>query len=362
MFLPSTYLGALILMVAAMMLWGLWSATERASRPWRFELYAIDFTLGVALSALAAAFTLGVLNSKEISFSDNFLLTGYRKVALGVIAGALANIGSLFLLAAGSITKLAMPLILSFGFALLLTATGVSVLPSFFEQGLGVPGRPAVGMLFGGLLLLLAALVAAAVAGILHVKPAPAGAGARQRSGRRTKDVGQAGPVTAVVLSLLSGGAFALAYPLVNQARWGDNGVSPYGLALLLAGGVFVSSIPVIGLFMFVPVRGEVVGPLAWIRGGFKAHVLGLLGGVLWTGAWLTALLSMSVPTGQAVPAWLRLALWYGAGAIGAALALWVFKDFDGAKGKANGLIHLGLLLYLLAGALFSAASLLSSK
>ena len=59
---------------------------------WRFELYYYDFSLGLVVCAVIAAFTLGSMQSADLTFSDNFLIVSRHQMAYAVGAGALFNL------------------------------------------------------------------------------------------------------------------------------------------------------------------------------------------------------------------------------------------------------------------------------
>ena len=83
MILPTTFLAAMLLLAVSVLCWGSWMNTLKLSGNWRFELYYIDFALGLALCSLIAAFTFGSANSQDLTFTDNLLLTGYRQPPAG---------------------------------------------------------------------------------------------------------------------------------------------------------------------------------------------------------------------------------------------------------------------------------------
>src|SRR5229473_3338547 len=99
MILPSSYLATLWLLVISMICWGSWANTLKLASAWRFELYYYDFAIGFLLLTVAAAFTVGSLNAGELTFQENFLLTGYHNMAWAVAAGMLFNLGNMFLAA-----------------------------------------------------------------------------------------------------------------------------------------------------------------------------------------------------------------------------------------------------------------------
>src|SRR5438876_4616382 len=99
MILPTTTLAALLAVILGLVCWSSWPVFYKISGRWRFELFYYDFTWGVLLAAVVAAFTLGSMNSQDLTFQDNFLLTGYRKMAWAEAAGMMLNIGNLLMLA-----------------------------------------------------------------------------------------------------------------------------------------------------------------------------------------------------------------------------------------------------------------------
>ena len=103
MILPATTLASLLLVILSLVCWGSWANTQRLVFKWRFELFYYDFTLGLAVCLLLAAFTLGSMNSQELTVSDNMLIAGYRKMAYAVGAGVIVNLANMLLVAAISL-------------------------------------------------------------------------------------------------------------------------------------------------------------------------------------------------------------------------------------------------------------------
>ena len=86
MILPASTLASLLLLVLTLVCWGSWANSQRLVFKWRFELFYYDFALGMAACILIATFTLGGMNSQELSVSDNFMIASYRKMAFAVAA------------------------------------------------------------------------------------------------------------------------------------------------------------------------------------------------------------------------------------------------------------------------------------
>src|SRR5258706_11112328 len=118
MILPTTTLAALLAVILGLVCWGSWANFYKVSGRWRFEFFYYDFTWGVLLVAAIAAFTLGSMNSQDLTFQDNFLLAGYRKMGWAWSAGVFLNIGNLLLLAAMAIPRLSLAFPVSLDWAL----------------------------------------------------------------------------------------------------------------------------------------------------------------------------------------------------------------------------------------------------
>ena len=99
MILPASQAATFALLVISLICWGSWANTLKLAGKWRFELYYYDFALGFAVLAVVAAFTGGFLNPGELTFQDNFLITGYRNMAYVIAAGIVFNLGNMLLAA-----------------------------------------------------------------------------------------------------------------------------------------------------------------------------------------------------------------------------------------------------------------------
>src|SRR5258708_32817876 len=86
MILPTTYGTALLLTILTMLCWGSWANTFKVTKEWRFELFYFDYSFGVLIAAIVAAFTFGSMGV-ELSFQDNLLIAGRHYMIYGVLAG-----------------------------------------------------------------------------------------------------------------------------------------------------------------------------------------------------------------------------------------------------------------------------------
>ncbi len=154
MILPTTYNTALLLTVISMLCWGSWANTQKLTGKWRFELYYVDYALGVLVCALIAAFTFGSMNSQEIGVFDTLMMTGKRKMAWAFAGGVVFNLGNMLLVAAISISGLAVAFPISIGLAL--------VIGVIWNYSLNPQGNPL--LLFGGASLVVVAIMVDAIA------------------------------------------------------------------------------------------------------------------------------------------------------------------------------------------------------
>src|SRR2546425_5132596 len=116
MIFPTTYLASLLVLIFGMISLGAWAGTQKLAK-WRFELYYYDFTLGVVLCGVIAAFTFGSFNQQELTFQDNLLLTGLRKMAWAVGAGIVVNLANMLLLASSVSSGISVSFPVSLGLA-----------------------------------------------------------------------------------------------------------------------------------------------------------------------------------------------------------------------------------------------------
>lgn len=344
MILPASQAATLVLLVISLICWGSWANTLKLAGKWRFELYYYDFAVGFALLAVAAAFTAGSFNSSELTFQENFLITGYRNMAYVVAAGIIFNLGNMLLAATVSVAGMAMAYTVTFAIALVVSTAWTLI----FE----VPG----GMLlsFGGAALLLAALVVATYtySNYLDARANAARKAALQVDPRAksAKRASQApGAAQAVTLGVLGGIVLGLFRPLLDAGREGDGGVAPYGVALLFAAGIFGSTIVLAPFFFNFPVTGGPIGLRDYFTGTSRQHLLGLLGGILVGMAFLTGMLALAAPPFLRTAAMPSYALSQGGPVLAVLWGLFVWREFKGA-GERTRLLFVFALILLAAG------------
>jgi glucose uptake protein len=347
MILPTTYLAALLLLVLSMLCLGSWQNAQKLAGKWRFELFYYDFSVGVALSAVIAAFTFGSMNSTDLTFQDNFLLTGYRKMAIAVAAGVVFNLGNLLLLAAIAVAGMGIAFPMAVGFAL--------VIGAIWQYMLNQQGSAA--LLFSGALLVLAAVIAGAFTHAERLADKAAQDKGPPKYDPRTKTIVRPpSGVKGVVLSLLSGLFLALFYPVLEVSRTGDDAIGPYGIALLFAGGILFSTLLYNPFLMNFPVVGEPIHFRDFFMGTRRQHLMGVLGGILFGIGMVASLVAATAPKRLQVGSGLSLALNMGTAVIGALWGFLVWRELRGAGTRVRSLAAAVLVLFIMGLVLVSIA------
>ena len=341
MVLPGSYLSVLLLLVFSMICWGSWANMQKlAGGRWRFELFCFDFSLGVALCAVVAAFTLGSLDSKELTFEDNFLITGYRNMAYAAGAGMVFNLGNMLLIGAISVSGLALAFPVGLSLALV---TGVAI-----NYAVNPQGDPL--MLFSGVALVVVSIILASAGYTANIEArrmaaakaaaADPGAPPRRRLPRAARGI---------ALSAICGVIMGLFYPLLIHEAWAEPAISPYGTAVLFGTGVLISTFLYNPFFMNFPIQGRPVELKAYFMGGKREHLLGVLAGAIWMGGGIASFIAVnSSAVGQVGPP-VSYALGQGGIVIGTLWGIFGWREFHGSGTRAK-LLLIGMFLFFGAG------------
>ena len=92
--------GALLVLLLAALLLGLWANTMRVDKKYRFELYAFDFAFSAMLVAVLLAFTLGNQGSSAtFTFEDNLTIASKRAIGGAIGAGLIFCLGNMMTMA-----------------------------------------------------------------------------------------------------------------------------------------------------------------------------------------------------------------------------------------------------------------------
>ena len=156
-----------------------------------------------------------------------------------------------------------------------------------------------------------------------------------------------------IVLSIAAGVLMSLFYFFVAKSMFANFAVpeagklSPYSALFFFAIGVFVSNFLFNTIFMKKPVEGTPLNYSDYFKGGFKSHIMGILGGLIWN-------LGMSLNILASGKAGFAISYGLGQGAtlVAALWGVFVWKEFKGADKNVNQLILFMFLAYIVGLAL----------
>jgi glucose uptake protein len=318
MFQPQTYVLALTLMLVSMFCWGSWANTIKACPGYRFQLFYWDYVIGLVAGALLWGLTLGSMGSSGRPFVTDLLHADGRHIAYALLGGVIFNAANLLLVAAIEIAGLAVAFPVGIGLALVVGAVSSYVI---------APSGNAA-MLFGGIVLVVAAIVFDAMAYRLREKER------------------QALSVRGVVISLIAGLLMGSFYPFVSKAMSGADAIGPYAISLIFVAGVVVCALPLNYLLMRRPlVGGGRVAMSGYANARGSWHVWGIVGGAIWcTGAVFNFVASRAHVVGPAV----SYSIGQGATMISAAWGVFIWKEFATAPKRAKQLLVWMFVLFLL--------------
>jgi glucose uptake protein len=315
---PEGYGIALSFMILSMLCWGSWANTVKLCPGYRFQLFYWDYIIGLLIGAFVWGLTLGTAGGTGRPFIADLLAIQKSSLVFALIGGIIFNVANLLLVAAIEIAGLAVAFPVGIGLALVVGAVSSYVLSP--------NGNPF--MLFGGILLVVAAIVCDAVAYRLREQ---------QRSAMSRRGV---------VISLVSGLLMGSFYPFVARSMTGPDAPGPYAVSFVFVVGVTPCAIPVNYLLMRKPLdrqppvamNGFAAAPVRW-------HVWGMIGGIIWcTGAVFNFVASRAHVVGPAV----SYSIGQGATMISACWGVFVWREFSAASSRAKMYLVWMFVLFLL--------------
>ncbi len=339
MVLPTTYLSTLCLLIFSMICWGSWAnALKLTGARWRFELFYFDYSFGVLLASILAAFTFGMVGG-DMNFQDRMLVAGHLKQAYALVGGVIFNLANMLLVAAIDVAGLAVAFPVGIGLALI-----IGVVWNYLIDPRGNPT-----LLFLGLALVIAAIVVDARAHF--ARDAAKGTSKRNRRAGR-----------GVVISILSGVLMGTFYPLVEKGMGGDLGLGPYSAAVLFSVGVFLSTFVFNVFFMNVPISGDRVRFSNYFLGRPRWHFLGIAGGAVWAAGAISNFVAASAPPEVNVGPAISLAIGQCATLVSVLWGLLLWKEFAGTGPIVRALIAAMLVLFASGLALLSLAPVIGKR
>lgn len=302
MFTPHSLQLALLMMIGSALFWGSWANTYKGVKNYRFELFYWDYAVGIFVMALLLAFTMGSIGNDASSFLNNVHAADTSNILWTMVGGAIFNLANLLLVAAIDMAGLAVALPVSIGIALV-----VGTVLSYILQPKG------------NMLLLAAGVVCALIAVTLDGKAFGSLAG------------GRAATRKSIVICIVSGVLMGLWNPFVAYGATRGHALTPYSSVVFLTLGALLSCSIWNLYFMKHPLAGEPVDFSGFFSAPASGHLLGLLGGAIWTAGTVC-----NVVAGGATGFAISYAVGQSAPMVGALWGVFVWKEFAGAPGKAR--------------------------
>ena len=329
MIVVNNYILALLCCVYCCVCWGSWANTQKmvAQKNWNFELFYWDFAIGLFLTALVGALTLGCLGSDGRSFIDDLSVMDLSSMKWGLLGGIVWNFGNIFFTAAIALAGM------SIGFPI--------------GGGLGWIG----GVVFNYLLIVLAGEAYPGNQNLLWVGIAVVIVAifiCGKAYGKMS--AGQSSTSTrGILLALVAGVAFVFFYGLVVKSidpqyvAGGVGTLSPYTGVFCFGAGVLITT-PIFNTFaMSHPVQGDKVTMKDYFKGDMRTHLVGMLGGFIW----MSGMLISFMGAGSANPA-ISYALSNASPVVAMIWGFFVWKEFKGAPKGTVPLIATMFILFVI--------------
>ncbi len=331
MFIVESYFVAVVMCFITMICWGSWANTQKlASKEWKFQLYYWDYSLGVLLLTLVLAFTLGSYGSVGRGFLEDLSLADGASIWSALLGGIVFNFANLLLVAAIDIAGMAVAFPVGIGLALV-----IGVIANYVATPLGDPLILFIGVGFVTLAIIIDAMAY----------------GKLPSTGEKSKTMG-------IVLSVIAGIAMGFFYRFVAASMAADfvtpvaGKLTPYTALVVFSVGLLVSNIIFVTIIMYKPFTGEKVAPLDYFKkGNPKLHLIGILGGVIWSIGMSLSILASS-EAGFAI----SYGLGQGATMVAAFWGVFIWKEFKDAPAGTNKLLNIMFACFIVGLVLIIAA------
>jgi glucose uptake protein len=320
MFILESYSVAVFFCFVTMLCWGSWANTQKlAEKSWRFELFYWDYVVGILLTSLLFAFTLGSTGNEGRSFMTDLAQANGGNIRSALLGGVIFNLANILLIAAISIAGMSVAFPVGIGIALIW-----GVVDNYVKVPTANPT-----LIFSGVALIAIGIVVNAIA--------------YKRLTVNTQKVSTKG----LGISMLAGILMAQFYGFVvdgmtmNFTSPEAGKLTPYSAIFLFSCGIFLSNIVFNSILMRTPVQGHPVNYGDYLKGDSKSHFTGILGGIIWC-------IGMSfsiIASDKAGPA-ISYGLGQGAVLVAAVWGVFIWKEFKAAPPGTNSLLYIMFICF----------------
>src|ERR1700683_417599 len=312
-------------MLLSMICWGSWANTYKLTRGVRFELFYWDYAIGMAASAIVLAAIADSPSADGAAFPASLVTASAAALGQAAAAGVVFNLANLLRVAAISMAGLSVAFPVSIGTALI-----VGTALTYFVDRKGSPLIIASGVVFA-----VVAIVCCAAA-------------------YRAQTKGSAVTRKGVVICLVSGLLMGSWSPLAAASMQKHPGsLTPLASLAIFGVGVLISALPFNLYFMRRPLNDVPVSMSGYSKGGIGWHLLGLLGGVVWTIGTASNLVA-----GSSVGFAIAYAIGQSAPLVASLWGIFVWREFAGAPPAAARALAAMFVFYIAAIGILSPAIL----
>jgi glucose uptake protein len=327
MFIIHSYPVAVLFCVITMLCWGSWGNTQKlASKTWRYEYFYWDYVIGVLLLAIIFAFTLGSFGTSGQPFLTNLGQADLSNLGSAFVGGIIFNAANILLSSAIALCGMSVAFPVGIGLALVL-----GVLINYFGAAKGNP----TFILTGVVLIVIAILLNA-----FAYKKASIGA-------KKISNKGIFISIAAGIIMAFFYRFIAASMDLNNFAAPAAGKLTPYTAVVIFALGILASNFLFNTLVMKKPFQGEPIPVSGYFQGGFKTHLIGILGGGIWCVGQ-----SFSLIASEKAGAAISYGLGQGATLVSALWGILIWKEFKNAPTMSNRL-NLGMFILFIIGLAF---------
>jgi glucose uptake protein len=330
MFIIQDYTTAVLFCIVTMFCWGSWANTQKlAASSWRFELFYWDYVLGILLTSLLLAFTMGSTGSAGRAFLADYQQADSANLGSAIWGGVLFNAANILLGAAIAIAGMSVAFPVGIGLALV-----IGVVVNYIDAPVGN-----ATLLFSGVALVMGAVLL--------------NAGAYRKLATATSGVSTKGLVLSIVAGVLMGFfyKYVAASMTTNFAQPEVGKLTPYTALVFFAVGILLSNLLFNTYLIYRPFVGTSTSYTAYFRGGARDHAIGLLGGLIWMVG-----MSFSILASEKAGPAISYGLGQGATVVAALWGIYIWREFRAAPKGTSPLLNAMLLCYIVGLGLIIAA------
>jgi glucose uptake protein len=261
MYVIENYTVAVLFCVVTMISWGSSSNAQKlVSSTWRTELYCWDYVIGILLTSLIFALTIGNHGIAGRGFVVDIRQADISSITSALLGGVIFNIANVLFIAAVSIAGISVAFSLGSGLSLI-----IGVFINYLDNPVGD-----VYPLFCGVLLIVIAILLNTIAY------------------KRMANEPASNSTKGLLITIASGVLMGLFFKYVANSMFPDftnplkGKLSPYSAIFVFALGVFLSNLFVNTFLMLKPLVGNPVTYADYFKGSARNHLAGIAGGSIW--------------------------------------------------------------------------------